>query len=88
MSSAAIILLALASKELCKREINLTSGGQFTLGYSGYGEAYCTVSGLLDPILFILVATLLVAVLFQLLGGRGKGEAHSTHSVEGYDRTK
>jgi hypothetical protein len=64
---AVIISLAMVAKELCHREINLTNGGQFGLGYSGYGETYCAISGFFDPVTIILGGTLLTIILFQLL---------------------
>ena len=65
LGCAVIISVAVAAKSLCSREINATNGGQFGLGYSGHGEAYCAVSSFSEPIVMILGA-FVVVWLFQL----------------------
>ena len=64
LACTALIAVAVTAKELCHREINATNGGQFEFGgYSAYGKTYCSVSGALDPIVYLVALMLFISML-------------------------
>jgi len=71
LSTLAISVVALAtwtfSNELCRQEINSTNGGEFDFGHNaGYVKYYCTISGILDPVIVILGVVILIAFILAI----------------------